>query len=90
LAKTNLESLDGVCYIATACYGSYEVPEVLILRKFRDKVLLQTITGKLFVKIYYKLSPTLANKLKNMSKINDFVKKWYLDRLVNLIKKTKL
>src|SRR5690606_36632134 len=31
------------CYIATACYGSYEHPDVLILRRFRDKVLSQRL-----------------------------------------------
>ena len=32
----------GACYIATAVYGSYDCPQVWVLRRFRAEVLLQT------------------------------------------------
>lgn len=63
------------CFIATAVYDSYDAPEVIILRQFRDKVLNRSGGGKLFIKAYYFLSPTLAKfvkrriKLKALSKI---------------------
>ena len=69
------------CYIATAVYGSYDAPEVLVLREFRDNVLKKSRGGKLFIKIYYALSPGVANKLKNHTFINDKIKV-ILDQLV--------
>jgi hypothetical protein len=63
--RADLRQLEGAggkgCFIATAVYGSYDAPEVIILRKFRDKVLLANFLGRRFVKLYYHLSPPIAN-----------------------------
>ena len=48
----------GGCYIATAVYGSYDCPEVWTLRRFRDSRLAETWHGRLFIRLYYALSPT--------------------------------
>lgn len=48
------------CYIATAVYGSYDCPEVWTLRRFRDYTLAETWYGRLFIKTYYAISPTLV------------------------------
>jgi len=53
-------SEDEGCYIATAVYGSYDSSEVWILRKYRDNTLLKTFYGRIFVKFYYFISPTLV------------------------------
>lgn len=50
----------GGCYIATAVYGCYNAPEVLILRKFRNEHLFSTMHGRLFIRIYYAVSPMLV------------------------------
>ena len=55
---TKLQS--GGCYIATCVYGSYDCPQVWTLRRYRDDTLDSTWYGRLFIKIYYKLSPTLV------------------------------
>lgn len=48
------------CYIATAVYGSYDCPEVCILRRYRDYILAQTWYGRAFIRTYYAISPTLV------------------------------
>ncbi|MGL5437004.1 MAG: leucine-rich repeat domain-containing protein [Lachnospiraceae bacterium] len=58
------------CYIATAVYGSYDSPEVLVLRRFRDETLAKIAIGRLFISIYYYLSPPLAEKMKKAPKLN--------------------
>ncbi len=63
------------CYIATAVYGSYDAPEVRILRKYRDEVLQNSFWGRVFIKTYYKLSPPIANQLKNARRLNGVVRK---------------
>lgn len=51
----------GGCFIATAAFGSYLDPHVMVLRHFRDDVLLQSELGTAFVKFYYKHSPQIAD-----------------------------
>jgi hypothetical protein len=56
----------GGCFIATAAYGSYLDPHVMVLREFRDKVLLKTKLGQKFVKFYYKHSPPVADFIRKV------------------------
>ena len=62
------------CYIATAVYGSYDAPEVMTLRRFRDETLRNSSFGRWFIRTYYRLSPPVAEKLKNAKRINAFVR----------------
>jgi len=50
----------GGCYVATCVYGSYDCPEVWTLRRFRDNALGSTWYGRMFVRAYYTISPTLV------------------------------
>jgi ankyrin repeat protein len=71
----------GGCYIATAVYCSYDAPEVLCLRRFRDETLSVSILGRLFIRLYYFFSPAIAEKLKRMRRINALVRRT-LDKIV--------
>ncbi|MBQ7010087.1 MAG: DUF2726 domain-containing protein [Clostridia bacterium] len=59
------------CYIATCVYGSYDCPEVWVLRRFRDNVLSNSWYGRLFIKIYYFLSPAVVKVFGNS--------KWFIN-----------
>lgn len=49
------------CFIATAVYGDPSCYQVRMLRKYRDETLLRNVLGRAFVKIYYKVSPAIAD-----------------------------
>lgn len=71
----------GGCYVATAVYGSYDCPEVWTLRRFRDNTLAETWYGRVFIRVYYAISPTLV---KWFGKTEWFKNLWKptLDRMV--------
>jgi hypothetical protein len=78
------KATDG-CYIATMAYGSYEHPQVLELRKFRDEILRKTIAGRFFIKTYYFISPKLVEILKNKKNINNLIRKG-LNQFIKIIR----
>jgi len=63
---------NGGCYIATMVYQSYEAPEVLVLRKFRDKVLLVNPFGRAFIRMYYFCSPLLVKHFGHNKQFHGF------------------
>ncbi|WP_425421755.1 CFI-box-CTERM domain-containing protein [Phaeodactylibacter xiamenensis] len=65
----------GGCYIATMAYGSYDHPQVLVLRRFRDEVLNSSAPGRAFIRCYYWLSPKLVKHLKGYQKVNSLIRK---------------
>lgn len=82
----NSGSPSKACYIATACYGDYDAPEVMTFRNFRDDFLLRNIPGTLFVKFYYRFSPFWAEKLKKRQVINRMIRIVFLNSLYKLLK----
>lgn len=71
----------GGCYVATCVYGSYDCPQVWVLRRYRDFSLKKTFLGRLFISVYYAVSPKLVKMFGNT---NWFKKMWRrkLDRMV--------
>ena len=72
------------CFIATAAYGSYLHPKVRLLREFRDSYLLTNRPGKIFVALYYRYSPEIADRISANSALR-LVTRWLLTPLVMLI-----
>jgi len=86
LAKINaLNKKSGGCYIATMAYGSYEHPQVMILRNFRDNYLAHRHWGEKFITTYYKVSPNMVKHLKNKVLINKIIR-YILDLFIKTIK----
>ena len=71
----------GGCYVATCVYGSYDCPEVWVLRRYRDNTLDNKFLGKTFIRVYYAVSPTLV-KLFGKQKWFVFGCKSILDKIV--------
>jgi hypothetical protein len=59
----------GGCYIATCLYGSYDCPQVWTLRRYRDSHLSNSWFGRLFIRIYYAVSPKIVESFGD--------KKWF-------------
>ena len=83
--QTSSSTKKSGCYIATSVYGSYDCPEVWVLRRFRDYKLGRNIFGRMFIRAYYAISPTLV---KWFGKSKWFKRIWKnkLDKMVTKYK----
>lgn len=82
--EAGIELKDG-CFIATACYGSDHAEHVILFKEYRDKVLLKSFLGKIFVKLYYKLSPFFADKIRKSERLKTIIRKYILSPIASII-----
>ena len=75
----------GSCYIATCVYGSYDCPQVWTLRRYRDNTLGVTWYGRVFIRVYYAISPALVKCFGNTI----WFKKMWKGTLDKMVKKLK-
>ena len=66
----------GGCFIATAACGSPMVPEVRVLRTFRDERLSTSAAGRGLVRSYYLVSPPFARWLTTHPRAQLLVREW--------------
>lgn len=80
-SENNPSVSGGGCYVATCVYGSYDCPQVWTLRRYRDNKLAKTRWGRIFIRVYYAISPTFV---KCFGKTKWFKKMWKkkLDKMV--------
>lgn len=71
--KNAIEKAYG-CYIATCVYGSYNCPEVWVLRRYRDNTLSNSWLGRKFIKVYYAVSPKIVSMFGKRKWFNKFFK----------------
>lgn len=62
------------CFIATSAFENENSAEVLELRIFRDFTLENSFFGRLFVQVYYKLSPPIACLLDQHNWLKPYVR----------------
>jgi hypothetical protein len=75
------------CYIATAAFQSPDAPEVKLLRRYRDHVLDRYLAGRIFINVYYFISPPLARIVDNSAILRMVLRKYILNPLVRRIQK---
>lgn len=75
----------GGCYVATAVYGSYDCPEVWVLRRYRDQELIRHAPGRVFVHTYYAVSPHIVRAVGDKPWFNRFFRR-HLDRFVGRLR----
>lgn len=79
--QTGNQQTNSGCYVATAVYGSYDCPQVWTLRRFRDYTLAKTWHGRLFIKTYYAISPTIVKWFGH----TEWFKKMWKDKLDRMV-----
>jgi hypothetical protein len=90
LAKRNGIEKPAGCFVATACYGDYNAPEVLVLRHYRDTHLAKRAWGRIFIRTYYACSPPVAKLISGSAPLKGFIRKRFIAPLVRRVQKKHL
>lgn len=87
--KDEIETSKSGCFIATAVYTPSEVAKIDILRDYRDRVLLKSALGKIFVYLYYAISPSIARIISKSQMLKSTVRTLLLDPIVKWVLRAK-
>jgi hypothetical protein len=79
----------GMCFIATAAYGTSTAKQLDVLREFRDDVLLESTVGSQLVDLYYQVSPPIADFILEDIFVRTLVKELLVDPIVWLTEATR-
>jgi hypothetical protein len=83
-------SENGNCFIATLCYDDLNHSNLVLLRNFRDKFLLNNNFGRILVSIYYAISPKILVLLNKKSIFTIVIKIIIIEPIANIIAGLKL
>jgi hypothetical protein len=64
----------GMCFVATAVFGSPLETEVEILRALRDRYLMKQPLGRVFVRLYYRYGPYAAGYIADRETLRQLVR----------------
>jgi polyhydroxybutyrate depolymerase len=79
----------GMCFIATAAYGTSAAKPLDVLREFRDEVLLESTFGSRLVDLYYHFSSPIADFVSEDNFVRTVVRELMIDPIVWLAEATK-
>jgi hypothetical protein len=71
----------GYCFVATAAFGSNTDSTVMVLRAFRDRILMSSELGRSFVSGYYRYGPRWARAIRGAD-LERTVARWSLSPAV--------
>jgi len=74
------------CFVATAAFGTPWADEINILRSWRDQVLVDSVTGKVFINFYYKVGPYMAKVVEKSSLLKSLVRN-IIYRIIKVVHK---
>lgn len=87
LSSTNTGKKKQGCYVATCVYGSYDCPQVWILRRYRDYHLAATRHGRLCIWFYYLVSPWIVKAFGHITAFRK-VSQYFLDKKIRVLRKS--
>jgi polyhydroxybutyrate depolymerase len=79
----------GMCFIATAAYGTSTARQLYVLREFRDAVLLKSTVGSRLADLYYQVSPPIADFISEHSFVRTLARELLVDPIVWLTEATR-
>ncbi|APG25953.1 CFI-box-CTERM domain-containing protein [Syntrophotalea acetylenica] len=71
----NTKNENDECFIATAAFGDFNNEYVVKFRKYRDRVLVNRLLGRIFIYSYYKVSPPFARIIGKHEFLKNFTRK---------------